>query len=323
MPSIRIRLLCAALTLAAGASSALAQARYPDRPLRIIVNSAPGALLDITTRAVAQQMAENLGQPIIVDNRPGADGQIGIRAAKAAAPDGYTLLASSNTIAQLPAVKKAPGYELKDFTGIGMMNEAPLLMVTATSLPYRRLSDLIAAAKAQPGALSYASGGFGTTTHMAPAILMHQAGIDITHVPYKGIATAMSDVIGGRVAFAFDGGNSSGPQIKDGRLRALGVTSAKRSAAFPDVPTLAEEGLSGYSYSVYLGLLAPAGTPNEIVERLGQSLRTALASEPVRDRFRRDGAEPGTMTPQAFTQFLQQDLQRTLRVAADLKMEKE
>jgi len=268
-------------------------------------------------------MSENLGQPIVVDNRAGADGQIGIRAAKAAAPDGYTLLASSNTVAQLPALKNDPGYSLKDFIGIGMMNQAPLLMVSAPSLPHKSLADLIATAKANPNKLSFASGGFGTTTHMAPAILMHQAGLEIVHIPYKGIASAMSDVMSGRVAFAFDGGNSSGPNIKDGRLRALGITSAQRSPAFPDVPTIAEQGLPGYSYSVYLGLLAPAGTPNEIVQRLSQALRAALASDAVRERFRRDGAEAGTMTPEAFTNFLSQDMQRTVKVAADLKLPKE
>lgn len=313
---------CAALLLT-GTTIAMAQDPYPNRPIRIVVNSAPGALLDITTRAVAQQMAENLGQPLVIDNRPGADGQIGIRAAKAAPADGYTLLASANTIAQLPAMKKDPGYELKDFVGIGMMNEAPLLMVTSPSLPYHSLADLTAAARARPGRLSFASGGSGTTTHLAAAILMHQASLDFTHVPYKGISTAMSDVIAGRVDFAFDGGNSAGPQVKDGRLRALGVTSATRSPAFPDIPTLAEQGVPGYRYTVYLGLLAPAGTPKEIVQRLGQALRAALASAPVRERFRRDGAEPGTMTPEAFTRFLQEDLQRTMKIVIDLKLAKE
>lgn len=322
MPLLTKRIFCATLLLAS-AGFAMPQDRFPNRPIRIIVNSAPGALLDVTTRAVAQQMSENLGQPIIVENRPGADGQIGIRAVKAAARDGYTLLASSNTVAQLPALKLDPGYDLKDFVGIGMMNEAPLLMVSAPSLPHRNLGELIASAKATPNKLSFASGGFGTTPHMAAAILMHQAGLRITHVPYKGMATAMSDVISGRVDFAFDGGNSSGPHIKAGRLRALGVTSAKRSPAFPEIPTIAEQGLPGYSYSVYLGLLAPAGTPNDIVQRLGQSLQAALASEPVRDRFRRDGAEPGTMTPEAFTSFLRQDMQRTIKLASDLGLAKE
>lgn len=316
------RIGCATILLTA-AALAVAKDQYPNRPIRIIVNSAPGALLDSTTRVVAQQMAENLGQPLVIENRSGADGQIGIRAAKAAPADGYTLLASSNTVAQLPAMKKDPGYELKDFVGIGMMNEAPLLMVTSPSLPYHSLGDLIATAKAKSGKLSFASGGSGTTTHTAAAILMHQAKVDIVHVPYKGIATAMSDIIAGRVDFAFDGGNSAGPQVKDGRLRALGVTSAKRSPAFPDMPTLAEQGLPGYSYTVYLGLLAPAGTPREIVQRLGQALRVALASAPVRERFRRDGAEAGTMTPEAFTQFLQQDQERTMKVVADLKLLKE
>lgn len=322
MPAFLTRLTCLALLLAC-AGGAFAQERFPSRPIRIIVNSAPGALLDITTRAAAQQMAESLGQPILVDNRPGADGQIGIRAVKASAPDGYTLLASSNTVAQLPSIKKNPGYELKDFVGIGMMNEAPLLMVSSPSLPYRTLADLIAAAKARPGKLSFASGGAGTTTHTAAALLMQQAHLDIVHVPYKGIAAGMSDVISGRVDFAFDGGNSSGPQIKEGRLRALGVTSAKRSPAFPDIPTIAEQGLPGYSYSVYLGLLAPAGTPKEIVQALGQSLRTALATAPVLDRFRRDGAEPGTMTPERFNQFLQQDAQRMAKMVTDLNLSKD
>ena len=322
MPAFLTRLTCLALLLAC-AGGAFAQERFPSRPIRIIVNSAPGALLDITTRAAAQQMAESLGQPILVDNRPGADGQIGIRAVKASAPDCYTLLASSNTVAQLPSIKKNPGYELKDFVGIGMMNEAPLLMVSSPSLPYRTLADLIAAAKARPGKLSFASGGAGTTTHTAAALLMQQAHLDIVHVPYKGIAAGMSDVISGRVDFAFDGGNSSGPQIKEGRLRALGVTSAKRSPAFPDIPTIAEQGLPGYSYSVYLGLLAPAGTPKEIVQALGQSLRTALATAPVLDRFRRDGAEPGTMTPERFNQFLQQDAQRMAKMVTDLNLSKD
>lgn len=316
------RLGCASLLLTA-ATVAMAKDQYPSRPIRIIVNSAPGALLDSTTRVVAQQMAENLGQPLIIDNRPGADGQIGIRAAKVAPADGYTLLASANTVAQLPAVKKDPGYTLKDFVGVGMMDEAPLLLVTSPTLPYRGLADLMAAAKAKPGKLSFASGGSGTTTHIAVAMLMHQAKLEVVHVPYKGIATAMSDIVAGRVDFAFDGGNSSGPQVKDGRLRALGVTSAKRSPAFPDIPTLAEQGIPGYSYTVYLGLLAPAGTPEEIVQRLGRALRVALASAPVRERLRRDGAEPGTMTPEAFTKFLQNDQQHTTNVVADLNLPKE
>ncbi len=316
------RLGCASILLTA-ATVAMAKDQYPSRPIRIIVNSAPGALLDSTTRVVAQQMAENLGQPLIIDNRPGADGQIGIRAAKVAPADGYTLLASANTVAQLPAVKKDPGYTLKDFVGVGMMDEAPLLLVTSPTLPYRGLADLLAAAKAKPGKLSFASGGSGTTTHIAVAMLMHQAKLEVVHVPYKGIATAMSDIVAGRVDFAFDGGNSSGPQVKDGRLRALGVTSAKRSPAFPDIPTLAEQGIPGYSYTVYLGLLAPAGTPEEIVQRLGRALRVALASAPVRERLRRDGAEPGTMTPEAFTKFLQNDQQHTTNVVADLNLPKE
>ncbi|HYF16751.1 MAG TPA: tripartite tricarboxylate transporter substrate binding protein [Ramlibacter sp.] len=306
------------------ASPAVASDVYPSRPVRIIVNSSPGALLDATTRAVAQKMAEHLGQPIVVENRAGADGLLGIRYVKAVPADGYTLLASANTIAQAPALKVEPGYDLsKDFIGIGMMNQAPLLLVGAPSQPFRTLPELVAAAKAKPDAMSFASGGLGTSTHMAAALFLHQAGVRMLHVPYKGNAAAMPDVISGRVNMIFDGLNSSGPQVKDGKLRAFGVTSAKRLAGFPDIPTLAEQGMGHYSFTVYMGLVAPAGTPREVVQRLAQALKAAQDSEPVRDRFRRDGAEPGTLSPEGFTEFLRRDMQRTLKVASDLGMAKE
>lgn len=315
--------LCGAIILSL-AGPTLAVDAYPARPVRIIVNSAPGALLDVTTRAVAQQMADNLGQPVVVENMAGAAGMLGIRYVKTQKPDGYTILATANTLALAQATKLEPGYDLaRDFTGIGMMNKAPLIMVGFSAQPDKTLPQLIAHAKASPGSMSYATAGIGTSTHMAAALFVHQAGIKMLHVPYKGNAGAMPDVLGGRVNMIFDGANSSGPYIQDGKLRAFAVSSPKRLPAFPDIPTLAEQGLPNYSFYVYMGLTAPAGTPTPVVMRLAKALKAAQASEAVRERFRKDSAEAGNMSPEEFTEFLRQDLQRNIKVVADLGIPKE
>ncbi|SPC21747.1 Bug family tripartite tricarboxylate transporter substrate binding protein [Cupriavidus oxalaticus] len=316
--------LCGVIIMALAAGPTFAADAYPARPVRIIVNSAPGALLDVTTRAVAQQMAENLGQPVVVENMAGAAGLLGIRYVKAQKPDGYTLLATANTLALAQATKLEPGYDLaRDFTGIGMMNKAPLIMVGFSAQPDKTLPQLIAHAKASPGTMSYATAGIGTSTHMAAALFMHQAGIKMLHVPYKGNAGAMPDVLGGRVNMIFDGANSSGPYVQDGKLRAFAVSSPKRLPAFPDIPTLAEQGLPNYSFYVYMGLAAPAGTPTPVVMRLAKALKAAQANEGVRERFRKDSAEAGNLSPEEFTAFLRQDLQRNIKVVADLGIPKE
>lgn len=316
--------LCGAIIMALAAIPTFAADAYPARPVRIIVNSAPGALLDVTTRAVAQQMAENLGQPVVVENMAGAAGMLGIRYVKAQKPDGYTILATANTLALAQATKLEPGYDLaRDFTGIGMMNKAPLIMVGFSAQPDKTLPQLIAHAKVSPGMLSYATAGTGTSTHMAAALFVHQAGIKMLHVPYKGNAGAMPDVLGGRVNMIFDGANSSGPYVQDGKLRAFAVSSPKRLPAFPDIPTLAEQGLPNYSFYVYMGLTTPASTPTPIVMRLAKALKAAQASEVVRERFRKDSAEAGSMSPDEFTEFLRQDLQRNIKVVADLSIPKE
>ena len=303
---------------------ALAVDPFPSRPIRIIANSAPGALLDATVRAVAERMADDLGRAIIIDNRTGANGLIGIRYVKSQPADGYTILATANTIAQLPALTREPGYDLvRDFVGVGMMNQAPLIMVGTVNQWDKTLAELISNAKANPGKLIYATAGVGTSTHMAATLLLYQAGLKVLHVPYKGNAAAMPDVLSGRVNFIFDGGNSAGPHVRDGRLRAFGISSPKRSAAFPEIPTLAEQGLPDYSFFVYLGLVAPAATPNDVVQRLAKALRFALASDSVRDRFRRDGADAGNTTSESFTEYLRQDMLRTIKVAAEMGLAKE
>ncbi len=301
-----------------------ANEQFPSRPIKIVVNQSPGALLDATTRLVAQKMSEHLKQPVVVENRAGADGLLGIRFAKAATADGYTVLAVSNTIAQAPALRHEPGYDLvKDFVGIGPMNQAPLFMVVPASHPSKNLAEFLAQAKANPGKMSFASGGLGTSTWMSAAMFLHQNGLNLLHVPYKGSGAAMPDVLVGRIDTMFDAGSSALPHVREGKLRTYGVSSPKRLAAAPEVPTLAEQGAANYSYTVYLGLVVPAATPKEAVRRLSEALRAATSSEAVRDRFRQQGSEAISMSPEEFTEFLHRDAVRAAKLIADLGIPKQ
>ena len=314
-------LLCSALWFASAA--AVAADAFPARPIRIVVNQSAGALLDTTTRLVAQKMSDNLGQPVIVENRAGADGTLGIRYVRTTPADGYTLLATSNTFAQAPALKLDPGYELKDFVGVGGMIQAPLIMVGTTTQPDKTLAEFVARAKATPNGMSFASGGEGTSTWMAATLMLHQVGVKILHVPYKGTGAAMPDVLAGRVNMMFDGGSSAGAHIKEGKLRAFGVSSATRMTAFPDIPTLAEQGIANFDYAVYLGLLVPVGTPKEVVQRLGEALRSATSSDELRQRFRSDGSEAMTLSPEEFNERLRLDSLRTVKLVSDLGIAKQ
>jgi tripartite-type tricarboxylate transporter receptor subunit TctC len=306
------------------ATSALAADAFPSKPIHLVVNTAPGGLTDVTTRLVGQKMAEKLGQPVIVDNRPGADGLIGIRFVKAASADGYTLLATAGTIAIQPAVKQDPGYDLmKDFTGVGPMVRAPLLMVVGPGQPDKTVADFIARAKANPDKLSYASAGVGTTTHVGAAMFLQQSNLNLLHVPYKGNGAAIPDVIGGRVSMIFEAYGSGLSKVKSGKLRALGVTSTTRLAALPEIPTIAEQGVPNFSYYLYIGVLAPAGTPKDVVQRLSEALRSATSSNDLKGRFREEGSEPMTMSPEEFTEFLRRDAAQMSKLVADLKLPKQ
>ena len=227
------RFLAVFLSLLCVTSYAQEQA-YPVKPIRLLVGYAPGGATDIVARSIAIKLQETLGQPVVVENRAGASSNIASEFVAKSTPDGYTLLLSANTVAQAPAFKTDAGYDLdKDFAAIGMLIRAPFLMVGPPNQPSRTLAEFVAQAKANPDKMSMASAGLGTSTHMAAALFMHQAGIKLLHVPYKGNAAAMPDVIGGRVNAIFDGGNSSGPAVRDGRLRAYGITSPQRSPACP------------------------------------------------------------------------------------------
>jgi tripartite-type tricarboxylate transporter receptor subunit TctC len=312
------------ITAAVAAASAAAAEPYPSRTIRIVTNTAPGGQLDMYARVIAQEMAKTLGQSVIVENQAGGGGSIGIRMVKNAPADGYTILAASNTFAQNPALKNDAGYDIvKDFAGIGMISQSPLIMVTSVVHPEKTVADVIASAKANPDKLTFASGGVGTSTHMAAALFVSYAGVKMLHVPYKGNAASQADVVSGRININFDGASAAIPHVKEGRLRALAVTAAKRSPSFPEIPTLAEQGLPKYEFQNFFGLLVPAATPKGVVQRLHQAMRAAQNSEAARDRFRRDGAESQPMTPEQFNAFLK-DYERSIAKAAqDLGLQKE
>ncbi len=311
-----------AIVLAGSGTTALAQSAdaYPSKPIRIAVTSAVGGLLDAHTRLFAQKMSEKLGQSIVVDNRPGADGMLAISFVKAAPADGYTLLATSDTIASRAARKQEPGYDLeKDFTGVGQLSRAPIVLLTASTQPDKNFSEFAARVRANPGKFSYASSGAGTTTHLAAALLAHQQGLSMLHVPYKGNAAAKPDVMGGRVNVMF----GVLADLSSDKLRALGVSSSKRLATFPEVPTIAEQGAGSFSYYPWFGIMAPAGTPKDIVQKLNEAMRAAAASDDIRRYMDKEGSELVNATPEQFTLLARDTKIRVEKLATDLGWSKE
>lgn len=316
--------LAAALVALIGASSALAADPFPNKPIRVIVHSAPGGLLDVHTRTIAQKMSEFLGQPLIIDNRPGAGGLLGFRTAKAAPADGYTILAAASTFTIQPALLKDPGYDPeKDFVGVGGMTRMPSLVMVPANTSAKNLTEYMAQARANPGQMNYASGGVGSSTHLGAASFVQRAGVNLLHVPYKGNSAAWPDLIGGRVGMIFEPYGTAAPMIRDGRTKALGVTSTSRLAVLPDVPTVSEQGLSNWSYYIWFGMLAPAGTPKEVVQRLSEALRVAMTSTELKDKYAKEGAETMVMNPEEFSQFVKGETVRFGKLAADLNIPKE
>jgi tripartite-type tricarboxylate transporter receptor subunit TctC len=320
---IKRAIVCVAVGLV-GIHSALAADSYPTRVVKIVVNTAPGGFTDLMARVAAQHMGDYLKQTVIVENRAGGDGLIAIRFVKSAPADGYTLLAATGTAAQQMALREDPGYDLlKDFTGIGIIARTPFLMEVGPGSPDKTVADFLARAKANPAKLSYASAGVGTVPHFAAERFLQQVGVQVRHIPYKGNAPALPDVISGRVDMIFDTYNSSIGQIKAGQFRVLGVTSAARLTALPDVPTLAEQGAPNYSYYTWVCLLAPAGTPPEVIRRLSEALKYAEAQDAVKERFRKEGMEAVDMSPERFNQFLAQEVAQDRKIVADLHLEKQ
>jgi tripartite-type tricarboxylate transporter receptor subunit TctC len=282
-------------------------ANFPSRPIRIVIGFTPGGQPDITSRLLAAKISESLKQQIVIDNRPGGGGVIGTKIVAEATPDGHTLLAVSSSHVISPAIRaKLPYDTLRDFAGITQTAAACYVLVVGPSLPARSVQELVALAKAKPGQLAYSSAGPGSGTHFAAELFNQIAGIEALHVPYKGIPEAMTDAMTGRVQYFLAPLASSSPLVRDGKLRALGVTSRKRVTLLPDVPTLDESSLPGFRWDSWAGVLAPVKTPRAIIDKLNAEFVRALELPDIKERFRALGSEPTPMSPAQFDKFVRE-----------------
>ncbi len=295
-----------AMFLAAGfGTTALAQS-YPVKPVRLIVPAPPGAVTDVRARWIAEKLTPSFGQPIIVENRGGAGGIIGTEAVAKSAPDGYTiLLAHQGTLAINPHIYERPGYDaLTDFAPITRLVLNPLVLAVHPDVPAKSVAELIALAKTKPGQLFFGSPGNGSPPHLAAELFKRMAGIDTIHVPFKGGAQSQAELIAGRIAYNMEGVAIQVQQVKAGRLRALAVTGTQRVPALPDVPTVAEAGVQGYEYQAWTGIVAPAGTPRAIVDKLQGDIARALHTPETREWLTTQGATPGGESPEEFAAFI-------------------
>ena len=303
--------IAVALLLAStGAVAAQAKAApdFPTRPIRIVVGFTPGGQPDIFSRLIGTKLGEALGQPVVVDNRPGAGSAIGAKIVADATPDGHTLLCVSASHVISPAVRKLNFDPVRDFSAITQMYNASYLLVAAPGLGVKNVKDLIAMAKAKPGALNFSSAGTGSGTHFAGEVFKDAAKIDVVHVPYKGIPEAMNDTMTNRVQIFMAPLASSVALVREGRLTALGVTSLKRVTIYPDIPTIAESGLPGFQFDSWGGLLAPSKTPRAIITKLNREVTAALNNPEIQQRMRSLGAEPAPTTPEAFDKQIVREL---------------
>lgn len=313
--------LVTALAFAVAAGGAFAQA-FPSKPVKLIVPFSAGSGTDIAARAVGEVMAKGLGQPVIIENRPGAGGTIAAAAVAKGEADGHTVLVPSSGHAVNPSIYPSLPYDtLKDLTGVTPIVAMPNVLVVSPSRGWKTVADLVAAAKAKPGALNYASAGVGSATHFNAEKFKLQAGLNAVHVPFKGTPEAMSDVIGGRSDWFFAPLSSALPLIRDGKLQALAVSTAKRSGLLPDVPTTVEAGVPGSDYTFWVALVVPSATPAAAVQRLQQEAAKALAQPELIERLAKLGAEPFVMNSADFNAFIKAEVETGARVAkaADLK----
>jgi tripartite-type tricarboxylate transporter receptor subunit TctC len=279
----------------------------------------PGGNQDIVARAVAEEISKGLGQQVVVENRPGQSAIIGTQHVKSAPPDGYTRLSVSVTFARVPGVVKAAGYDPRsDFTGVSLTCRIPQLLVVNPANPARTVQDLIAQAKAKPGELSYGSSGNGSTGHVATELFMRMTGVKLLHVTYKGNAQALVDVLGGQITMMFDQVSTSAGHVKAGKLRALGVTTLERSAVVPEVPTLHEQGLTGFEDVTWNGIVAPAGTPRAVLARLHAEIAKAVAQPEFRKRYLERGIElQASDSPQAFSAYIRSEADAFVKLVRD------
>jgi len=291
---------------------------WPSRPIRMVVPLSPGGFADVPGRILAARLSSLLGYNVFVENRPGAGGTIGADFVAKSAPDGYTLLFTGTPhVISAWVYKKLPYDPLKDFEPVALVASGPYVLVVNPQLPVHSIRELIAAAKAQPGKIDYASSGNGSAQHLVSALFASMAGIELNHVPYKGSGPAMQDLLGGQVKVSFAGIPNVLPHVKAGRLRALAVSTPQRSPDLPDVPTAAEAGVTGYQATLWLNLAAPAGTPGEIVQRIYAETAKALQDAELQQSFRAAGVEASPMSPQELAGFMRGEYEKWGRVVRD------
>jgi tripartite-type tricarboxylate transporter receptor subunit TctC len=300
---------------------ALAQADYPNRPVKVIVPSTPGGGSDSYARLVAQHLSEALGQQFYIENRPGGGTLIGMEAAAHSAPDGYTLYLAPSTITLLPLVKKKLPVTLADFEPISLAVVVPQALIINPSVPAKTAPEFISLAKKEPGKLTYGSPGVGTGPQMAMQLFVNSAGIELLHIPYKGVANVLTDLLAGRVTGMMLNLGTAKPQIEAGKLRALGVTSSNRVAGMENIPTIAEQGLKGFEALQWFGFFAPAGTPKPIIDKLQQEMARGLNAPKIKQRLALEAAEPGGNTPAEFAAFLKAESAKWAAVAKAAKIE--
>ena len=305
------------------AQLAFAQA-WPTKPVKIVVPFTPGSATDILARTAGQKLQEVWGQPVVIDNRPGAGGTIGEAIVAKSPPDGYTLLVHSAAHAYNPSIYANLTYDTgKDFVEIVPLAGQPNVLVVSSSSGIRTVAELIAAAKQKPGALNFGSAGIGSGTHLNAEKFKLAAGINVLHIPYKGTPEALTDTMAGRIAYFFSPISAALPHVREGKLVALGVSSTKRSSALPNVPTIAESGLPGFDYNLWVGLFAPAGTPVAVVEKINHDVNRVLREPEVKERMAALGAEPMAMTPAEFDKFVRVEMDEAAKVvkAAAIKVQ--
>jgi tripartite-type tricarboxylate transporter receptor subunit TctC len=316
------RVLVAAAA-AAALSALVAQAQeYPVKTVRLIVPLTAGAGADIAGRIVAQRLSEHWKQPVIVDNRPGAGGQIGTSAVVKAEPDGHTLLVQSSSHSANPAIYKNLPYDpLKDLTDVAILGKTPYVMVSAGNGPYKTLKALLDAARAKPGEIAYSSAGVGTSTHLAAEYLIGLARVRMIHVPFKGSPDALQDVLGGRSAFYMAPVNVALGLVKEGRLNPLGVSTRSRAEVLPQVPTLAEQGLPDYEVTLWFGMWAPSGTPPTVVQKLNATVNAIVQEPQVREQFAKLGMQPSPMRLEEFARFVRSEIEVYKRIVRQAGIE--